>query len=108
MPHKGYAGSTRRGTLPADWAWRRSQVAERASQRCEWPGWASGRAHMLLGERCGRQGNECDHIEERWNHAFSNLQWLCAEHHSQKTLEDTRTRVVRERRPPERHPGLRG
>ncbi len=98
----------RRVTLPVDWVWRRAEVATRAGYRCEWPGWLPGRYSMKPGQRCAEHGSECDHITDRWNHDLNNLQWLCSTHHSEKTQADARTRVVRERRPRERHPGLRG
>lgn len=109
MPHSGWAGSTRRRTLPADWTWRRREVAQRAGGRCEWPGWEPGRTARLAGDRCDALGNDCDHIGDPLNHNFDNLQWLCHTHHHKKTLTDQRTRRrPTERRPPERHPGLRG
>lgn len=91
----GWAGSTRRATLPTDWAWRRRTIAERAGWRCEmWTKFG----------RCPYPGHECDHIADRANHELWNLQWLCRECHRQKTIRERP--VHKERRDPEAHPGL--
>lgn len=108
MPHSGWVGSTRRVTLPADWARRVALVKQRAHGRCEWPGWLPGRQEREAGGICRSLGTDCDHIGDRDNHDLDNLQLLCRSHHTAKTLADQRTRRVSEKRPQERHPGLRG
>lgn len=108
MPHSNWVNSTRRSTLPRDWHRRRSFVRDRAQGKCEWPGFTPGRVERLPGEPCRLFGIDCDHIGDRDNHDVTNLQWLCHPHHDQKTIQDRRTRGQSDRRPPERHPGLRG
>jgi 5-methylcytosine-specific restriction protein A len=111
MPHYGptaWQGSTRRETLPADWHRRVITVKNRAYGRCEWPGWFVGRQERRAGASCRALGTDCDHIGDRDNHELDNLQLLCRGHHVQKSLADQRTRRVSEKRPQERHPGLRG
>jgi 5-methylcytosine-specific restriction protein A len=90
--------STRRRRLPPDWPKRREQTKKRAGGQCE---------HMQHGVRCVLPGNECDHIVAGDNHSLENLQWLCAPHHREKTQREARAAQVSEKRPRERHPGLR-
>lgn len=108
MPTPGWVNSDRRATLPPDWRHRVAFVKNRAYGRCEWPGWLPGRVNTRTGIRCAMAGTDCDHIANRADHDVSNLQWLCAYHHQIKTIQDRRTRGRSDRRPPERHPGLRG
>lgn len=108
MPTPGWINSRRRATLPADWRRRVAAVRDRAEGRCEGPGWSPRRVMRLPGDRCPYYGAECDHIADPLDHDLSNLQWLCHEHHTTKTIQDRRTRRRSDRRPPERHPGLRG
>lgn len=100
----GWAGSDRRGRLPADWPKRREQVKKRAGGRCE--------KFLPSGKRCPRRGTDCDHKIAGDNHALTNLQWLCEEHHKQKTRAEAAEgyRNMRRRLPKraeERHPGMR-
>jgi 5-methylcytosine-specific restriction protein A len=108
MPKPGWPNSTRRETLPPDWPNRVALVRARVGGRCEWPGWLPGRTERLTGEPCRQMGTDCDHIGDRDDHRLANLQWLCGMHHQRKTIDDRRTRRRSDRRPPERHPGLRG
>ncbi len=108
MPTPGWINSDRHDTLPRDWGYRAAFAKNRALGQCEWPGYTAGRAERLPGERCLFAGSDADHIGDRHNHGLDNLQWLCGPHHQQKTINDRRTRRGSDRRPPERHPGLRG
>lgn len=88
-----WATSNRRQQLPPNWATLRKIVARRADGRCQ---------NIIDGTRCPAPGTDCDHIHPGNNHDTSNLQWLCADCHTRKT--------IRERRPPrhrpqEPHPG---
>lgn len=77
-----WSSSTRRSELPADWPAIRAAVARRARGQCE-------HAHDD-GTRCSEQGTECDHINGRNNHTLTNLQWLCHQHHAEKTQREAR------------------
>jgi 5-methylcytosine-specific restriction protein A len=92
--------STRRSRLPPDWEARRIKVRRRAGRQCE---------HIEHGARCPLPGNECDHIIPGDDHSLENLQWLCAPHHREKTQREAAAGLakVSEKRPRERHPGLR-
>lgn len=105
---RNWTSSTRRASLPLDWPNRRIAAKNRAFGRCEWPGWFPGRVNKHAGTPCRSLGTDCDHIKDPHDHDLSNLQWLCHGHHVQKTLADQRTRRVSDKRPRERHPGLRG
>ncbi|WP_054050704.1 HNH endonuclease [Alloactinosynnema sp. L-07] len=95
-----WAGSTRRDTLPPDWAERVAQVKARDRGRCQWP------EH---GTTCGQPGRDVDHIHGRHNHSLTNLRLLCGWHHDRKSSAEGNATRVRHtnRRPPEPHPGLR-
>ena len=97
----GWANSTRKSRLPADWARRRAAVLARDGHRC--------RALDSAGARCRATANQVDHIVAGDEHALANLQALCAFHHAKKTSAEGRAaqkpRATRAREP-ERHPGL--
>lgn len=102
----GWNGSDRRSRLPKDWPERVKAVKDRAGGRCQ--------ARLpRSGKRCPRPGTECDHIVENDDHRLENLQWLCHEHHEQKTIAHAirskyrRRRARAPKRAEERHPGLR-
>lgn len=92
--------TNRAARLPSDWRTRRLEVKARANGQCQW---------ITEGVRCKDQGTECDHIVNNDDHSLSNLQWLCAPHHHQKTLQEAATaRALRSRyRPKQQHPGLK-
>ncbi len=97
----GWVESQRRSELPGDWRGRRAKVRRRAKGRCEW-------IEPETGQRCWRPGAECDHVAGKNNHALSNLQWLCVEHHKLKTQREAQAgKQNRSRyRPIEPSPGL--
>lgn len=99
----GWAGSTRRDRLPANWRQLREQVKARAAGQCE---------HTTNGTRCTAAGNQCDHIVRGDDHSLSNLQWLCEPHHREKSSSEGGRAARRPRRStrrePEAHPGLIG
>lgn len=70
-----------RRQLPPDWAARRRAVRERAGDQCE---------AVENGTRCTRQGSECDHAVHRDDHRIESLQWLCSDHHTEKTQAEAR------------------
>ena len=108
MPTPGWVNSDRRATLPPNWRHLVAYVKNRALGRCECPGSHPERVATYTGTRCRMAGSDCDHIAGRDDHRVENLQWLCEYHHQVKTINDRRTRRRSDRRPPERHPGLRG
>lgn len=94
----GWAGSTRRDTLPPDWRTRIRPAVIARDKVCQW--------RMSEGGKCGAPGNQVDHIGDRLDHRLENLQLLCAEHHNLKSSRQGNAAKPRERRPPEKHPGL--
>ena len=80
----GWAGSTRRRRLPANWRRLREVVIERAGGICE------HRDHY--GNRCWQSGTDVDHIEPNDDHSLENLQLLCRRHHAAKSGREGRTR----------------
>lgn len=93
-----WAGSTRRLRLPPNWNQLRAEVRTRSGGRCEEVG--------DDGRRCNEPGRDCDHIVRGDLHDLSNLQWLCPKHHASKSGREGAAARPRERRPPEKHPGL--
>ena len=97
-----WQGSDRRSRLPSDWAKRVAHVKERDGYTCV--------MRDANGVRCTRKGVDVDHIKRGDNHAYSNLQLLCRENHTEKTTaeaaEARREEAKRFRYPKERHPGL--
>lgn len=94
-----WAGSTRKATLPPNWAAVRRAVLDRDGHRCTWAD-----EHG----RCGQQANQVDHMGDRDDHRLSVLRSLCAWHHGQVSARqgNAARRPVTARRPVERHPGL--
>lgn len=107
-----WSDSRRRQQLPDDWEERRKQVAQRAGWRCEAMSQITDdRRIYARGIQCWREGTDCDHIDGRFDHDLSNLQWLCALHHQVKTNRESleaRRRLGPKKRPPEPHPGKIG
>jgi 5-methylcytosine-specific restriction enzyme A len=58
--------------------------------------------------RCTQQALEVDHIDQTNNHELNNLASMCTEHHRIKTQHEAATArwKYREKRTPEKHPGL--
>ncbi|MFY1688164.1 HNH endonuclease [Plantactinospora sp. WMMB782] len=94
-----WEGSNRRSRLPPDWETRRATVLKRDNYRCK---------VRVDGRRCNEPANEVDHIKRGDNHALSNLQAICNEHHKAKTSregnEAKKQKRNRYRRPEELHP----
>lgn len=95
-----WSTSDRRARLPANWPSLRRDVKRRANGICEW---------VSNGTRCTRPGTDCDHTHQGDNHALTNLQWLCTEHHWAKTKQENAARntnnAALKRKPNEQHPG---
>lgn len=91
----------RRDRLPANWQQLRAAVRLRAGGRCE--------ALDDYGQRCRERGTDCDHIIAGDDHSLAALQWLCRWHHARKSASEGAAAAhrVTQKRPPERHPGLR-
>lgn len=58
--------------------------------------------------RCSAVGTDCDHVIRGDDHSLTNLEWLCARHHSIKTAaEGAEAKAAKRasgRRKPEQHP----
>ena len=101
-----WEGSTRKETLPPDWAQRRQAVFARDGNRCV--------VIKKDGRRCwDRELLECDHIGDRNDHSLENLRTLCQWHHARRSasqggLASANAKQNRPslKRPPEVHPGL--
>lgn len=91
----GWANSTRRQRLPADWETRRAKVKHRARGMCQ------AKQHV---PECDGYGNECDHIISGDDHSLANLQWLSTPCHKAKTEAENAARVTSRRLPREAHP----
>lgn len=89
--------------MPPDWAKRKATTMRRAGNQCQ---------AIDNSARCTLPATEVDHIinvAEGGTHALSNLAALCTPHHAIKSKVEAargRARQPRERRPPEKHPGL--
>lgn len=96
-----WEGSDRKARLPKNWAQLRAQVLKRDDHRCTW--------RLKSGKRCPRKATDVDHRVAGDNHALTNLQALCADHHAKKSsLEGRQARQGKQalrRRPPEAMPG---
>lgn len=95
-----WEGSTRRATLPPNWAAIRRIVLERDGERCV--------ETMRNGRRCHDKANQVDHINDPNDHSIGNLRSLCQWHHARKSSQQgnaARTPLTM-RRPAEKHPGL--
>lgn len=67
-----WSSSTRRASLPPDWAAQRQTVLEAAIYRCE---------AMILGVVCGEPANQVDHVER----GGEVLQAMCRRCHARKS-----------------------
>jgi len=89
--------------VPSDWPHRRNTVLKRAGRQCE---------VVVDGVRCTNVAAQVDHIinvAEGGGHELSNLAAICIPHHAIKTKGERArgiARQPRERRDPEKHPGL--
>lgn len=98
----GWVGSTRRQRLPADWHIIAARILTRDGHQC--------RAVLTDGTRCTERATDVDHIVRGDDHSDANLQSLCGWHHKRKTAAEgnaARPAPPTNKRPPERHPGLR-
>ncbi len=103
----GWAGSTRKDSLPDDWAQRVRDVKARSGGRCEW------KVDPAAGNyrRCPNPANGgVDHYKGRDYHELDGLRDSCTRHHRPKSAQEgvearaaIRAKGARE---PERHPGL--
>ena len=99
-----WSGSTRRQKTPSNWARIRQQILERDGHRC---------THVDQAGRCGQPATDVDHIRpvsQGGTDSPANLRSLCRWHHNRKSSAEgnaARWRY-RDRREPERHPGLLG
>ncbi len=96
-PRIPWEGSDRSSRLPSNWQQLRRIVEQRAGGRCE---------DMSDGRRCTEPGTDCDHVIPGDDHRLENLQWMCRFHHLRKTQSENTKRKPRQKREPERHPGL--
>lgn len=85
--------STRSSTLPSDWPMRRARVLERDEHKCK----------IRYADECIIIANEVDHIRDRLNHSYDNLQAACAPCNARKNI-NTRPLRRQNRRAPEPHP----
>lgn len=69
---QAFAQTRRKERLPSDWLQRRRAVLSRDGGMCVVP-------------KCEAKATEVDHIVHGDDHAMSNLQSLCTEHHRVKT-----------------------
>jgi 5-methylcytosine-specific restriction enzyme A len=98
----GWAGSDRRERLPPDWRRIVARILARDNHQCQAP--------KLDGTLCLAPATQVDHIVPGDDHRDENLQALCRWHHGRKSSAEgnaARTRPPTNRRPTERHPGLR-
>ena len=95
-----WEGSTRKDTLPPDWAKRRKYVLERDGYRCQ-------HIRSDRNKACGAFANQVDHKnqERRHDHSYDNLQSLCHWHHQRKSSAEGGRGNKRKNATP-RHPGL--
>lgn len=100
MAGTGWQGTRR---MPADWHKRKAITKRNANNQCQ---------AIDNNTRCSLPGTEVDHIvplAEGGTHDLSNLALLCKEHHRAKSKAEWLRgikRQPRERREPEKHPGL--
>lgn len=91
--------SNRRAELPAGWERIRARILARDRHRCTW---------IEDGQRCEARATDVDHIEDKHDHADTNLRSLCRPHHNRHT--QTQATAARARyprlRPPTPHPGV--
>lgn len=103
-----WEGSTRKATLPPDWAKIRIAVFER-------DGWQCTKIRSSDGRRCSEKNPsrlECDHVSDRLDHSMAGLTTLCHWHHLRKSSSQGGTAAaaapprVQIKRPERVHPGL--
>jgi hypothetical protein len=100
----GWKGSTRRATLPPNWATViRPAVLARDGYRC---------MHIRDDDtRCPERATDVDHLGDRDDHRLENLAAKCGWHHRRKSgtqgARAANARRLPRKRPPEPHPGLR-
>lgn len=58
------------------------------------------------GKICGARATDVDHIGDRNNHRFDNLQSLCSYHHDIKTAGQGGRAAAAKRAKPQRHAGV--
>lgn len=94
-----WEGSTRRATLPPNWASIRRAVLTRDGHACTWTD---------EGRRCGAAANQVDHIDRPDDHTLANLRALCRWHHDRRSSAqgNAARRRPTNRRPKDPHPGL--
>ena len=94
-----WAGSTRRASLPANWATViRPAVLARDKGRCRW---------IENNRRCPCPATDVDHIADRHDHSLGNLRSLCSEHHNRRSsAQGNAAKKARRDRNIERHPAL--
>ncbi|MGK0740410.1 hypothetical protein ACSHWG_00775 [Leucobacter sp. Z1108] len=97
----GWAGSTRKETLPRYWAKTRARVLRRDGRRCV-------AIREDTGKRCESPANQCDHIDDRDDHRMENLQSLCEWHHLQKSGAQGGAAAALKRKKAQKqiHPGI--
>jgi 5-methylcytosine-specific restriction enzyme A len=113
-----WCGSTRRSTLPANWASEiRPAILHRDGYRCTWiANLDDGGPNTYLatrydlGQRCPSTATDVDHIGDPTNHQPHNLRSLCAWHHNVRSSQQGNSARAALRAqlqmPPEQHPGL--
>jgi hypothetical protein len=103
----GWAGSTRRSRLPANWPALRKQRLELDGYQCT--------AALPSGIRCPAAATEVDHVQAMTDdHSLDALRSLCGPHHRAKSAAEggqaagarAKRRAALKRRPAEKHPGL--
>lgn len=102
----GWAGSTRRARLPANWVSLRRQRLQMDDYRCQWP--------VAPGVICGVLASDVDHREAMTDdHSLEALQSLCGPHHDAKSGSEggrasgaqAKRKAALKYRPREQHPG---
>ena len=74
----GWQGSTRRVTLPPNWAVLCQQVMDRDHWQCQ-------HVRADTGITCGLHATDTDHIGDRDDHSLGNLRALCPWHHLRRS-----------------------
>lgn len=104
----GWADSTRKQRLPANWVALRRQRLQMDGYRCQWP--------VAPDVICGVLATDVDHLEAMTDdHSLEALRSLCSPHHRAKSGSEggqasgaqAKRRAALKRRPAEVHPGLK-
>lgn len=74
-----WESSTRRKSLPGDWAKIRRRILARDQHRCTW---------VQDGRRCSNRATDVDHRSPGGDHRDSNLRSLCEYHHRGKSASE--------------------